>query len=185
MPKKDLLKVSMTGEVISQLISDKKKSQQDVADALGEKKQTLSNYALGKRYPDPEFFRKWQKVYGEDIIGMVEDRLNESSNVDEKPENPTIVKKSTGSAEIPKSAKESVYTYLIEQKDHKLIPATLLTDYTMIPNRLINRHDRDIDRLERENARLERMLGKSEKLVENLEKEVAALRSKATTTKSA
>lgn len=84
-------------------------------------------------------------------------------------ENPTPAMKSTDNKET--AIRGHVYTDLIEHNsDYKLMPTMLLTDYSIIPKRILEGHEKEI-------ARQDGLIAKYEGYISRLEKEIESLRS--------
>jgi transcriptional regulator with XRE-family HTH domain len=127
------------------------------AEKLGEKHSTLMAYATNKRQPKGDFYTNFEKVYGFDIAQY------EDKNVTNVPH------------ETPKSSmvKESFYRDLIENnQEYSLIPRAVLTDYKIVPEKIIDMIYSDKEELK--NA----LISKYEMIISNMEREVNNLRSR-------
>jgi hypothetical protein len=131
--------------------------------------QRIGQYRKGLKTPGADFLLLWKEVFGDD--------LNETGAAIE-------TKVSLGAHKLTPAMKSSdnnetgirghVYTELIEKNsDYKLMPTMILTDYSIIPKRILDGHDKEI-------ARQETLISKYEGLISRLEKEIESLRSQLT-----
>lgn len=133
---KELLKKTISGRVISDLIHDKRLTQTQVAKDLHESEQVISNYAKGKRYISADFAIKWERKYGERLIDLIDNELIKSTNVED---NITPARKPSGNMELASQAKETFYRDLIEKNDeYSILPRAVLKDYKIVPDKIID-----------------------------------------------
>jgi transcriptional regulator with XRE-family HTH domain len=167
MPDKELSK-----KIISDLINEDGRGLAVIAKEIGISRQRLTNYKNGERFPDADFIQKWQKTFGENLMDLMDKATDKATNVSHETKNSTPAMKSTDSKET--AIRGHVYTELIEQNsDYKLMPTMILTDYSIIPKRILDGHDKEI-------ARQEILISKYEGLINRLEKEIESLRSQLT-----
>jgi transcriptional regulator with XRE-family HTH domain len=162
MEDKEILKKSISGKVISDLIYQKRLTQAQVAKALDESEQVISNYSKGKRYIGADFAAKWEKQYGEKLIDLINEALTNSTNVARGTGKHTPASNSTDNTEA--AIKGEVYTNLVESNsDYRLVPKTILDgEYRIVPkseldtwkevlkskNDLISRLEKEIEQWE-------------------------------------
>jgi transcriptional regulator with XRE-family HTH domain len=132
---------------------------EQLAGKLGKKKTSVYEWEAGTYKPGQDSLTKLAAALDVQISDLIEENLTE-------------VNKSTDNNETV--IRGHVYTELIERNsDYKLMPTMILTDYSIIPKRILDGHDKEI-------ARQEKLITKYEGLISRLENEIESLRSQLT-----
>jgi predicted transcriptional regulator len=144
MPQKELLKKAISGKVISGLIHEKRLTQAQVAKDLKESEQLISNYAKGKRAISAEFANKWEKMYGERLIDLIDLSLMKSTDVDENI-TPAMnsSNKQTDLAAMAAAFRETLEAYT----EYTLIPKSLLDNHRLISKEQMDKDERTLNKL--------------------------------------
>lgn len=165
--------------VIADLIGSKNRTDKEIAADLGISPQRLGQYKNSKKKPGIEIIQAWKKVFGEDLLKLVEEKETKVSRGIEdnsKKNNPN--NNQNGMA----TSKETWYTELIENEEgqYSLIPRAILKDYKIMPDKvmdvLIKANESEKVAIEK-NQSLEKEILKNryKELVEALEKKVKRL----------
>ena len=142
---KDLLKKTISGNIISNLIHNKRFTQAQVAKDLDESEQVVSNYAKGKRFISAEFASKWERKYGDKLIDMIEKALNKSTNDDT---NITPEQKLSDNKEISTPDADEVMRQIMARKGEYILinKELILEKYRLVSVEQYEEEKRENDR---------------------------------------
>jgi transcriptional regulator with XRE-family HTH domain len=80
---KKLIDLNQVKDILSELVPKKGKSNAEVGRKLGISGQLLGQYINGRQKPKAAFYIKWKRVFGEDLIKLIEGNV---SNVEHSTE---------------------------------------------------------------------------------------------------
>jgi len=155
-------------EKYSKVLEISKKKVYKAEDECGFGRNTIANALKDNRLLSEEYHNKfitkfnvnpewWETGKGEVIL--------------KKPYTGNNSSDSNGKGKSELDIRAHTYADLIEKNtDYKLMPTMILTDYSIIPKRILDGHEKEI-------SRQESLINKYEGLIDRLEKEIATLRS--------
>lgn len=109
-------------------------NQSEVAEKLGISSQLLGQYERGERNPKLGFYKKWEQVFGQDLLA-----LKDEANVSREAKNGTSAIETTNNKKNGMAPKETFYQYLIEEsEEYSLIPRAVFRDYKIVPDKIID-----------------------------------------------
>lgn len=164
MPDKELSR-----KVINRLLEGDSREDKEIAKELGISSQRLGHYRNGKRFPGPDFIHSWKKTFGHDLMELIEKEANRETNVSHETKKLTPAIKTDSN---DWDAHLRSIGSLVEEKDYRLLPNTILEQYHIIPK---TEMEANIKKWEADERKWDEMLKSKNALIERLEVEISGL----------